>query len=72
MTGFAVRHIGPTPAEQQHMLDGLGYSSLDELTTAALPDGTPPAGLRLPDPLTETGRWPSCAGWPAGTSCSPR
>ena len=29
-------------------------SSLDELTTAALPAGTPPAGLHLPDPLTET------------------
>jgi glycine dehydrogenase len=54
MTDFAVRHIGPTPAEQQHMLDSLGYSSLDELTTAALPDGTPPAALQLPDPLTET------------------
>ncbi len=55
MTDFAVRHIGPTPAEQQHMLDSLGYSSLDELTSAALPDGTPPADLHLPDPLTETG-----------------
>jgi glycine dehydrogenase len=54
MTDFAVRHIGPTPAEQQHMLGSLGYSSLDELTTAALPEGTPPAGLQLPDPLTET------------------
>ncbi|HTQ94860.1 MAG TPA: glycine dehydrogenase (aminomethyl-transferring), partial [Streptosporangiaceae bacterium] len=54
MTDFAVRHIGPTPADQQHMLGSLGYSSLDELTTAALPDGTPPAGLELPDPLTET------------------
>jgi glycine dehydrogenase len=54
MTDFAVRHIGPTPAEQRHMLDRLGYSALDELTTAALPPGTPPAGLCLPDPLTET------------------
>jgi glycine dehydrogenase len=54
MTDFAVRHIGPTPAEQQHMLSRLGYSSLDELTTAALPAGTPPSGLDLPDPLTET------------------
>src|SRR5580704_10212689 len=54
MTDFAVRHIGPTPAEQRHMLDRLGYSSLDELTTAALPEGTEPAVLRLPDPLTET------------------
>ena len=54
MTDFAVRHIGPSPAEQRHMLDRLGYSSLDELTTAALPEGTEPAVLRLPDPLTET------------------
>jgi len=54
MTDFAVRHIGPTPAEQRHMLDSLGYSSLDELTAAALPEGTPPADLHLPDPLTET------------------
>ncbi|MGH3181073.1 MAG: glycine dehydrogenase (aminomethyl-transferring), partial [Streptosporangiaceae bacterium] len=54
MTDFAVRHIGPSPAEQRHMLDRLGYSSLDELTTAALPEGTPPARLSLPDQLTET------------------
>jgi glycine dehydrogenase len=54
MTDFAVRHIGPTPAEQRQMLSSLGYSSLDELTSAALPDGTPPADLHLPDPLTET------------------
>jgi glycine dehydrogenase len=36
---FAARHIGPTPAEQEHMLGTLGYASLDELTTAALPPG---------------------------------
>jgi glycine dehydrogenase len=54
MTDFAARHIGPTPAEQRHMLESLGYSSLDDLTAAALPEGTPPADLRLPDPLTET------------------
>jgi glycine cleavage system P protein (glycine dehydrogenase) len=54
MTDFAVRHIGPTPAEQQHMLDSLGYASLDDLTTAALPEDTTPARLILPDPLTET------------------
>src|SRR6201994_146581 len=54
MTDFAVRHIGPTSAEQRHMLDSLGYSSLDELITAALPAGTPPSAPDLPDPLTET------------------
>jgi glycine dehydrogenase len=54
MTDFAGRHIGPTPAERRHMLDSLGYASLDELTAAALPEGTPRPELRLPDPLTET------------------
>ena len=54
LTDFAIRHIGPTSAEQRHMLDSLGYSSLDELTAAALPEGTSPAELDLPDPLTET------------------
>ena len=55
MTDFAVRHIGPTTAEQRHMLGSLGYSSLDELTTAALPEGLHQmAELDLPDPLTET------------------
>ena len=36
---FASRHIGPSPAEQAHMLGALGYDSLDELTAAALPPG---------------------------------
>src|ERR1039457_4365688 len=54
MTDFTVRHIGPSLAAQQHMLGRLGYSSLDELTTAALPEGTPTPQLSLPDPLTET------------------
>jgi glycine cleavage system P protein (glycine dehydrogenase) len=56
MSDFAVRHIGPSLAAQQHMLASLGYSSLDELTTAALPEGTPEtdvARLTLPDPLDE-------------------
>ena len=34
---FSDRHIGPSPAEQQQMLAAVGYSSLDELTAAALP-----------------------------------
>ena len=48
MTDFAVRHIGPSPAEQQHMLASLGYSSLDELTDAALPEGTRPPSSACP------------------------
>jgi glycine dehydrogenase len=55
MTDFTVRHIGPSLAAQQQMLAHLGYSSLDELTRAALPEGTPAVDLSLPDALTETG-----------------
>jgi len=55
MTDFTVRHIGPSSAEQQRMLASLGYASLDELTAAALPEGTERPELRLPEPLTETG-----------------
>jgi glycine dehydrogenase len=54
MSGFTDRHIGPSLADQQHMLAHLGYSSLDELTQAALPEGTQAPELDLPDPLTET------------------
>ncbi len=54
MTGFTDRHIGPSLADQQHMLAHLGYSSLDELTRAALPEGTQAPDIDLPDPLTET------------------
>ncbi|MGH3149339.1 MAG: hypothetical protein ACRDOB_01220, partial [Streptosporangiaceae bacterium] len=53
MTDFAARHIGPSVTEQRHMLDNLGYASLDELISAALPEGTEAAQLSLPDPLSE-------------------
>jgi glycine dehydrogenase len=53
MTDFAARHIGPSEADQRHMLGSLGYSSLDELTQAALPEGTEAAQLSLPSPLSE-------------------
>ena len=69
-SGFTARHIGPSQAAQQHMLASLGYTSLDELTEAALPawHASPPSSAcprRCPRPR----HWPSCAGWPAGTSC---
>ena len=54
MTDFATRHIGLDEAARRRMLASLGYSSLDELTQAALPEGTEPAQLSLPAPLTET------------------
>jgi glycine cleavage system P protein (glycine dehydrogenase) len=52
---FVSRHIGPSIAEQEHMLAALGYASLDELTAAALPEGLAHTGgaLSLPAPLSE-------------------
>jgi glycine dehydrogenase len=51
---FAERHIGPDPAQRQRMLGVLGYSSLDELTGAALPPGIgSTAYLDLPAALSE-------------------
>jgi glycine dehydrogenase len=51
---FAARHIGPSPAEQEHMLGVTGHASLDELTRAALPPGIGgPAPLDLPAALSE-------------------
>jgi len=49
---FAQRHIGPAAAEQQRMLETLGYASLDDLLADAVPAGIreklalalPPAG----------------------------
>lgn len=38
INSFVERHIGPTAAEQQHMLDALGYSDLDALMAAVIPD----------------------------------
>src|SRR3954454_19153333 len=35
---FANRHIGPDPDEQTQMLKTIGYSSLDELMDAAIPE----------------------------------
>jgi glycine dehydrogenase len=35
---FASRHIGPDPDEQTHMLKAIGFSSLDALMDAAIPE----------------------------------
>jgi glycine cleavage system P protein (glycine dehydrogenase) len=53
---FASRHIGPSSAEQDHMLSTLGYATLDELTTAALPPvlGADASLAGLPPALSET------------------
>ena len=52
---FADRHIGPAPDDVDTMLDVLGFSSLADLISAAVPDAirssTP---LDLPEAMSET------------------
>ena len=55
MVDFARRHIGPSADEQQRMLEAIGYSTLDELTAAALPPSATAVPLDLPPALSETG-----------------
>ncbi len=55
MVEFAQRHIGPSAEEQQQMLTAVGYSSLDELTEAALPPVAAAPPLDLPPALSEAG-----------------
>ncbi len=51
---FAPRHIGPASSARPGCWTAVGYSSLDELTAAALPAGIAADDeLRLPEPLTE-------------------
>ncbi|MBR9911747.1 MAG: aminomethyl-transferring glycine dehydrogenase [Gammaproteobacteria bacterium] len=46
ITGFESRHIGPSHAEQQQMLERLGYTSM-----ASFIDAVIPRGIRLAEPL---------------------
>ena len=55
MVDFARRHIGPSADEQRRMLEAIGYSTLDELTEAALPPSATAVPLDLPPALSETG-----------------
>src|ERR1700759_4817975 len=54
MVEFARRHIGPSADEQQRMLEVVGYTTLDELTEAALPPSATATPLDLPPALSET------------------
>ena len=36
--GFAARHIGPNPAEREHMLERVGYADLAAFTAAVVPE----------------------------------
>jgi glycine dehydrogenase len=51
---FADRHLGPTPADRERMLEALGYTSVDDLVDAVVPasirDGH---RLELPSAATE-------------------
>ncbi len=50
---FVGRHIGPTPAEQQHMLGVIGVPSLDALIEATVPSSILlESALPLPGPRT--------------------
>ncbi|KAJ1355106.1 hypothetical protein KIN20_012378 [Parelaphostrongylus tenuis] len=51
---FAERHIGPSPAEQQQMLDLLGFTTLNELTDKNVPKQIKlEKELELPEPIDE-------------------
>lgn len=54
MTSFENRHIGPGQQDIDHMLEILGYSSLDELTNAVVPDSIADnQPLDLAEPVSE-------------------
>jgi len=51
---FVGRHLGPSLAEQNQMLERLGCESIEELIGEAVPEGIrSDSGLDLPDPLGE-------------------
>ena len=53
-TAFAQRHIGPNDAEQQHMLQALGYPDIQAFTQALLPrDIARTSPMALPPALSE-------------------
>lgn len=52
---FAARHIGPDPQDERRMLEVVGYSSVDELMDAAIPEAIRWSGtLDLPAPASES------------------
>ncbi|HPU13890.1 MAG TPA: aminomethyl-transferring glycine dehydrogenase [Aeromicrobium sp.] len=52
-TAFVDRHIGPRAADVTKMLDALGYDSLGELMTAAVPDQIQSTLVGLPEAKSE-------------------
>ena len=51
---FLRRHIGPSMADQQEMLNELGFQNIEQLMEATLPENIKiDLPLQLPDPLSE-------------------
>ena len=51
---FLRRHIGPSMADQQEMLNELGFQNIEQLMEATLPENIKTdLPLQLPDPLSE-------------------
>ena len=52
---FARRHVGPSPSDQQAMLETMKLTSLEQLVDRAIPDDVRMTTKRsLPPPLTES------------------
>jgi len=70
---FVARHVGPDADDQAKMLAAVGYGSLVELLSAAVPGSVHETGpLRLPPAPPRRTSPPSCARWPRPTRCSRR
>jgi glycine dehydrogenase len=52
-SAFADRHLGPRADDVTRMLEAVGYASLDDLMTAAVPAAIASRTLHLPEPLSE-------------------
>ena len=50
---FADRHVGPRPDDIARMLDRVGFDSLDDLMSTAVPPAIASRSLDLPEPLSE-------------------
>ncbi len=50
---FVDRHVGPNAGERRKMLDGLGYTNLDALVAAAVPEVIRDDALDLPSAVSE-------------------
>jgi glycine cleavage system pyridoxal-binding protein P len=67
---FIGRHIGPSPREQQAMLDAIGFASRSALMDAVVPPSIRlSADIPLPGRAAKRRRSLSCARSPRRTAC---